>query len=67
MYYLVQRYCFEKFHLTKSLSYTFCGRSTNRMNFPYGDRDLKEWLVEKTTCKKCKSIAQKNNKKVILL
>jgi hypothetical protein len=63
MYYLVQRYSFEKFHLTKSLSYTLCGRTTNRMNFPYGDRELKGWLIERTTCKSCKSIAEKLIKK----
>jgi hypothetical protein len=67
MYFLVQKYKSDldgypvpanHSHITLSLKETFCGlKIDNEMTFSYGCLSLKNWFIQKTTCKNCLKIA----------
>lgn len=75
MYYLAQMYSYNnndykvpvgKSHLVRPisgrLSLTLCGMPVGTMNLPRADIELKQWLINLTTCKKCRKIVEKSIK-----
>lgn len=49
----------RKSHITPNTSKALCGTRVGKYRCTHADKELKEWLIQKTTCKRCVKLANK--------
>lgn len=49
----------RKSHITRNTSKALCGTDLRKYRYTHADKELKEWLIEMATCKKCVKLARK--------